>query len=238
MLNTRTVLEIETRILQRTRMSYKTMAQDYTEATGKTNLRQIVNDCQNRVNAYRVWPWLVKSVTLTGTGTRILELPNQDFQREIRLVDPTNQRQVRIIPFTELIDRAPTEIGVGTPEIGAFVDQSHIALEPALASGDTLTLWYIREMQELINDNDVPDVPQSIMFPYCRALVECGIIDVLERMNDQRGADRQERGKYPLALKELVRLAGAGDSAVHTRTAMGGWRGPDAYPVMPGAIPA
>ena len=238
MLNGRTVLEIETRILQRTRMSYKTMAQDYTAATGKVNLRQIVNDCQNRINAFREWPFLVKSVTLTGTGTRILELPNQDFQREIRLVDETNQRQVYIIPFSNFLDRAPSQFGIGSPLIGAFPDQNHIALEPALTSGQTLTLWYIREMQELINDNDIPDVPQSILFPYCRALVECGIIDVLERMNDQRGADRQERGKYPIALKELIRLAGAGDSAVHIRQAQGAWRGPEAYPVMPAAIPS
>lgn len=222
----------------RSRMSYKTMAEDYTAATGKTNLRQIINDCQNRINAYRQWTWLVTSMTITGTGTRVIELPNLDFQRDLRLVDPTNQRQVFIVPFTEFLDRAPTQFGIGTPIIGAFPDQTHIALEPALSRGSTLTLWYIREMPELINDNDVPDVPMQILFPYCRTLVECGLIDVFERMNDQRGAQRQETVKYQIALKELIRLAGAGDSGIQVREAQGAWTGPSAYPVMPSAIPA
>lgn len=237
MLSDRTVLEIETRILQRSRMSYKTLASDYTEASGKTNLRQVINDCQNRINAYRWWSWLVKSVTITGTGTRIIELPNKDFQREIRFVDESNQRGIQVIPWTEFLDRYPAQLGVGFAYVAALPDQNHVAFESALATGSTLTMWYIREMPELIADTDSPDVPSSILAPYCRALIECTLIDVFERMNDQRAAQRQETGKYPIALKELIRLAGAGDTGIYVRESMG-TRRPLAYPVMPAVVPA
>jgi len=237
MLNGRTVLEIETRILMRARIGYKQFSSDNTAATGKTNLRQVLNDAQNRINAFRWWSWLVKQMTITGTGTRVIELPNQDFQRELRIVDSLQRKVIYVVPYTEFIDRAPVEISVGSPQFAAFPDQNHIATQPALTSGDTLTMDYIREMPELIADTDSPDVPSAILGPYSRALIECVLIDVFERKNDQRAAQRQETIKYPIALKELIRLAGAGDTGIHVREAYGAQR-PMAYPVMPAVVPA
>ena len=220
----------------RSRISYKQFAADGTNATGKTNLREVVNDAQNRINAFRWWNWLVKPLTLTGTGAQILDLP-LDFQRELRFTDPLQHYTIPVIPFTEFLDRYPIAISVGSPSVAAFPDQGHVAFGPSLASGNTVNGYYIREMPELVADTDAPDVPSAISNSYCRALVECALIDVFERKNDQRAAQRQETVKYPIALKELIRIAGAGDTGIYVRESFGAQR-PNAYPVMPAVVPA
>lgn len=217
-------------------MRYEEFSQDYTSATGKTNLRQLINDAQNRLNGFRQWPWLVKSATLTGTGERALALP-ANFQTEIRVIDPDQRREIEVLPYTEFLDRYPVLIATGSPIKAAFQDQNHIVLEPALTSGNTVTLWYIREMPELIADSDVPDVPNPILNAYCRALIEYSLVDMFEYKQNLSAAQRQETVKVPIALHELKKIAGAGNSSIQVRESHASRRVLP-YPVMPATVPA
>lgn len=213
----RTILDIEARILHRAGMRYEEFSRTYDAADGKAKLREVVNDTQQRLGGYREWPWLIKQATLTGTGTQIISLP-QDFNQEMRIIDTSATRPVPVIPYTSFLDSYGwLSSTVGFPLVAAFPDQSHVAMYPSMTTGNTVTLWYLREMPEMVNDNDVPDVPSSIEASYNRCLIEGSLIDVYEYAENPKMASRQETEKYPVSLKELVRIAGAGYSSIMVR---------------------
>ena len=227
----RTILDIEARILQRAHLRYEEFSLTYDATDGKAKLREIVNDTQTRMSGFRQWSWLQKSAVITGVGAQTVALP-RDFHQEIRVTDPDGNRPVPVITHQEFVDRySYLTSTTGFPYVCAFPDQSHIETYPGLATGNTVTLHYLREMPEMVNDADVPDVPAAIAAAYGRALVEGAMIDVFEYAENPQMASRQETVKYPIALKELVRIAGAGYSAIAVRDTEGrGFSPRDASP--------